>query len=277
MKYSLDRYPKKQDRCTIAPHNLHKQAALFFDKLYIGTSNEEREYFDTPINLTFGISDVDQQSLVSIQQNNIDFSQLINRPNILASAFFKILAYIYENAGHNVVPSYFNYTTFDAEFSSGNKLGFEAVLLNIPIIEQDMTEWSQIIQFREDTEAKRKLRNLRLWLSQGLKAKNIAEATEVIEKKLDDYKWALKKHGLKTITGIITYVFNYKQAAISTAAATAGTVLVGPIGGALASGIVLAGQATVFLAEKYIDREDIKRGAESEVAFIYDARNKFMK
>lgn len=57
--------------------------------------------------------------------------------------------------------------------------------------------WEQILEFRQDRGASRKYRNIRLWLRDGLHAETITEASELVEKKIEDYEWAIRKHGLK--------------------------------------------------------------------------------
>jgi hypothetical protein len=57
--------------------------------------------------------------------------------------------------------------------------------------------WDQVKQVRSDKESLAAYRNFHLWLN-DFHPKSEREATDVIGQKLDDYRAAIRKHGLKT-------------------------------------------------------------------------------
>lgn len=152
---------------------------------------------------------------------------------------------------------------------------YEGALREISIVDDTKLSWEQIIEFRRDKESVRKYRELRLWLQSGLKANSVTEAADIIGTKLAAYDWAMRKHGLITLQGALTFVLDYRQAGVAALAVAGGNAAAGPIFGALAGGLVITGQITAWALGRYIDREDVKRGANCEVAFIHDINKRF--
>jgi hypothetical protein len=110
-----------------------------------------------------------------------------------------------------------------------------------------------------------------------LMSKSTGEAVDIIGTKLDKYEWAIKKHGLKTITGSLSSVLDNKFiAALATSSGAAG-LIGGPIWALLSSGSLVIGKLALHIGDRLIELEDIKRGENSEVAFIYEAKKTFQK
>lgn len=188
--------------------------------------------------------------------------------------FFRSIASRLREMGANVIPSYATEDRFNKEFPDGHYLAYQAALESIPVVDNADLEWKQVLQVREDPSAVRKLRDLRLWLEVGVKAISVSEAQELIEQKIEDYTWALKKHGLKTTTGALSTLIDWKTPAGAAAAAVLAAPL-GPIAAALAGGLVVAGKIAVWAVERRIDHQDAVRGAHREVALLYDLRRRF--
>jgi hypothetical protein len=108
---------------------------------------------------------------------------------------------------------------------------------------------------------------LHLWLESSLHAESELQAREIIDQKISDYRWAIKKHGIKTRIEIITSTLGLGAIVPSVAkAVTAGAVL-GPVYGMVAgSGIAVAG-VIAWATKRYLELEDIKRGENREIAY----------
>ena len=276
MIYNKDRFPQAGDICTICYKEMHKRAALLFDRVYVGTDNKDREDFDTPVEITFGVTSIDDQWATFSKPN---FKEIIKSEHSLEKVVlivFKLISDIYKSSGYTIIPGYFNHSQFENEFKqTGEEIVYEAALNFIPVISDDDVSWDQILEFRKDREAIRKYRDLRMWFRDGLSCESVTEVIDLIGAKIDAYDWSLRKHGLKTVSGAITFVTDFKQAGITTAVGTAGAALGGPILAALSSGLVVAGQMTSWIIERYIEKEDAKRTNNSEIAYIYDVKRKF--
>jgi len=275
MKYTTNRRPSPGEICTICDKSLHKRAALLFDRLYVGSDEGDRVDFEIPPEMTFGFEDGDRLILPSLEELFRKAPPKNGSIDTRLAYGLRAVSRAYGKEGCIVVPSFSSYHAFDEEFSTGREIAFEGALKNISVVDDGKLDWNQIIDFRQDKDSLRKYRDLRLWLQNGLNANSPSEAADKIGAKLDAYDWAMKKHGLATVKSAITFLLDYKQAGIAASAAAAGAALGGPAGSALASGIVIAGQMTAWVLKRFIEKEDVKRGANCEVAYIHGINRRF--
>lgn len=276
MKYADNRRPNHGEICTACNRTLHRRAALLFDRLYIAPSHDEREGFDTPSELTFGFEEAEVHFIPCFEQLMKESPPRgrDHKEEILAYTQ-RVLARSYAKEGCTVVPSFSSYRSFDDEFNTGTQVAYEGALQNISVVDDKKLDWAQILEFRQDKESLRKYRDLRLWLRSGLQAADPSEAADIIGAKLDAYEWSLKKHGFETVQGALTFVLDFKQAGLAASAVAAGAAVGGPILSALAGGLVITGQISAWTIKRLIEREDVKRGTNCEVAFIHDINKRF--
>ena len=100
------------------------------------------------------------------------------------------------------------------------------------------------------------------------------EATGILGKKLDDYEWAIRKHGLKTTMAALAHILDPKAVTAVAADAGAAGSLARPVGAAIAGGLVLSSRVVTWLVDRRIALQDVKQGKDSEVAIIYEARKR---
>lgn len=275
MNYTDNRRPNHGEICTACHHALHKRAALLFDRLYIAPSHDERKAFDTPPELTFGFEEAEAHIIPCFDQLMIESQQRSRDVMEGRAYYYRALARAYAKEGCTVVPSFSSYRSFDDEFNTGAQVAYEGALQNILVVDDKKLDWAQILEFRQDKESLRKYRDFRLWLRSGLKAASPSEAVDIVGAKLDAYEWSMKKHGFETVQGAVTFVLDFKQAGLTASAMATGAVFGGPILSALAGGLVITGQISAWIMKRLIEREDIKRGANCEVAFIHDINKRF--
>ena len=158
------------------------------------------------------------------------------------------------------------------DYPSGNNIVYQAALENLPDIIEDQVPWEQVIEFRSDKDAIRKYRALRLWLEYSLSAQSVEHARDLIALGIEDYEWAIRKHGLKTATGALSSIFSWKGLISITAGVGVGAAIGGPVWSALTGTIFTVGRAAVWIAERMIQRKDIQRSPDAAVALIYDAK-----
>jgi hypothetical protein len=168
----------------------------------------------------------------------------------------------YRNRGVDLVPIYFSNQDFD-QVNKKEEIGLQLCLEAVSMVDESKLSWEQVIEFRKDKGARNKLIRLRQWFSVDLIKKDHNETQAIIEKKLEEYKWALKKHGIQTFVGGLTSVI---------------PILVGPsfiqtfksnqLEIAL-GGIALASGTIAWVTTKMIERQEIKR---NEIAYIYDVQ-----
>lgn len=279
-----DRPPKTTDLCGIAPDDAMKRAALIFDKLYVSIDklNEENEI---PPDMTF--------CMVAGEFNSLDFanksgelkrikSTLISREIGKGSTYqflfelpLRHIVSAYSKIGINMVPFYPSNNLLEQEFPEGIGRAVVATLHNLPIISEAQVSWAQIRHFRDDPESIAKYRALRTWLHAGLESTSVSHATDLIAKKIDDYQWALQKHGLQTRIGFLRELLAFDCAFPTAASFGVTSAVAGPIVGALAAGLVVTAKLTAFIAERRIEYQDLCRGPNSEIAILSDIEREF--
>ena len=287
MQYPTARHPSDSEICTICPKKDHKRAALLYDKIFVPPG--DFDFLDTPVELTFGDSlgpdgPTDWDLFL---EYGLNVYQMTNR-GPLGQDTFVAMCY----SGLSVVSSY-KTIRFDpdaehvtgylnqgdsrteiplADASSLPKLPnqvdtFTAVISNLPLVD-DNTGWDEILEFRRDKISVAKSRKFRMWLREAGRANSEAQVRDLMSQMLDDYSAALKKHSIKTVASGLTLVAAAGGAAL--AAGFAGTVVT-----ALSAGIGITSGAIAWILKQRCDQDDVQRGKGSELAVLYEARERF--
>jgi hypothetical protein len=183
----------------------------------------------------------------------------------------KEVAEIYHKEGIELIPILLTPNEFDILFgttqegSSQTSRSLEICMDFIPVIDEGKLAWEQVIEFRQDKEARQKLLRLRRWFNLELANMSENRIKDTISKRLDDYKWALQKHGIETLIGGFTSVATFFSGPQLIAMLSASPLAIA--GG----GVAVGAGALVWITNKYIQKLEIER---SEVAYIYEV-NKF--
>ena len=288
-----DSPPQQGETCVVCFPTLGKTAALLFDKIHISAiylPSKIKESINVgenpPASLAFHISRIDEYAWRRLAIRNIrklresgfqplkeESPQCIKPSNI--NETLRYTAEAYNEHGLSVVPLFQSEKEFAQVFTFGDQVAYQAVLAHVPLVDNKRISWEQVLEFRRDHEAKSSYRNLRFWLRYAFKGQSLDEAVNIIGQKLEDYKWAIKKHGLKTKIGAIKSLIDTKFLLGLAGGATVANILGGPIWSAMATGALTVSKMSLFIAERKLDLEDIKR--KSEVALIHEITEKYGK
>jgi len=265
-----DLLPAPFETCAVCDHESIKRNALLFDRVHVfGPA------YDVPEEVLFRIASVDKSMVEELEKLALSVSYG-GTPGDAAAYSQQYTAAEYCNAGILATPAYNSRLRLYTDFSQGEKIAYDAALNNIPVFDDRIcVSWDQIVEFRNDVESKRKYRDLRVWLHEGLKTDSVAHATDIIAQKIEDYAWALKKHGFQTVLGAISQFFDWKQSAVTLAVSGAVGAMEGPIWGAISSGLLISSQAAVRIAQERIKITDVARSDNREVAILYDIQERF--
>lgn len=152
---------------------------------------------------------------------------------------------------------------------------YTAALHSIPqIIEKECT-WEQVWEIRKDIESMRKLRKLRSWFSESMQSTSATHAQEIIESYIDDYKWAIEKHGLVTSIGVLKSVIKSDSILSASGAAIISNLVAGETAAVITAGIILTSNAATEVASYLVNRREIDHGKKSEVAILFEINEKF--
>lgn len=195
-------------------------------------------------------------------------------PNVLLNkAKVRSTANLYVKQGYRIAFLYDQ--SYGEILEAGNTTAYRAALKGLDIIDEKSLTLELVNEFRSDPDARRKYRALHRWLNDGLDASSVTEAADILHLKLDDYQWAIKKHGLKTVTGALQSILDSRHLAAIAGGAGIGAMMAGPVWGAVTGGLLVGANVATWIADQAIELEDVYRGSDSEIAIIYDARKQF--
>ena len=170
-----------------------------------------------------------------------------------------------------VMPAYESSMARDSDYQLGDHQILIPVLTDLDIASNELLEWPQIIEFRSDKDAQKKYRRLVHWLDAEMVGKPLSFIEDEIALKLEDYLYAMRKHGVKIVLGSISSVLDWKHLTAAVATSLSAGVLTGDaLWGALAAGAITIGKVGVHVAQSALSLDDVRRGPGSEVAFVHE-------
>lgn len=270
--FLVNRPPVTNGEKLAFPHpNSVKRSALLVDRIYLPCW-APYTFTDMPYELTFGDPIVDEQTWeetwiypeIDHPKGPVDEWHAFYLTHYLRNPLSR-----YRNAfpQASIVP--INYEAGSAAIPLGNGHALQGVLNNVPVVLEQQLTWAQILEFRTDLEARRKYRNLHLWLTEAAHFQSEQHASDLIYQKLEDYRWAIRKHGLRTAVEAISSFVSLSAVVPPAAGLAANAVGLSTLEGALAGGALAAAGAAAWIAKRLLDLEDIKRGVNREVAYLY--------
>jgi hypothetical protein len=145
------------------------------------------------------------------------------------------------------------------------------ILSGINLIDTSSATWDQIIEFRKNDEAKKKLRNLRLFLQTNYSGKTRSFIEDDFGKRIDDYNSVVKEYGFNTKVSVISFITNSKNLQTFGTASIAAVILGHPF---VATTSLLTGvsleviKATIEFTNKRHAFNKLKK--EHELSYIMD-------
>ncbi|MFH1892076.1 MAG: hypothetical protein ABIK83_05260 [Candidatus Zixiibacteriota bacterium] len=174
----------------------------------------------------------------------------------------------------HIVPFYDNVARRDAEYRAGDYSVVVVSLTELEVVVEELLKWQQVLDFRADEEARAKFRRMVHWLDADMIGRSHEFIVDEIAKRLEEYMSALRKHGIRTVLGAMSAVFDPKSLAFTCGAAKFATDAIGPEAGVLAGGSFLIGKMALNIARNMLDIDD-RKDAHKEIAFVIEVREKF--
>ena len=158
------------------------------------------------------------------------------------------------------------------DYKHGSSEVITAAINNIALVDEKQLSWDQVLEFRKDSAARAKYRRLARWVDAELVSKAPAQVLDEIAIRLDDYDWALRKHGIHCAAGSLSCLLDPTFATLVSASTAAGMLASGSPWGALLGISLAVGKSLVSFATSYVDGKDDIRGNNFEVAYIHEVR-----
>jgi len=208
----------------------------------------------------------------------ISFSMALENYSSSPKHFIRYLQeLIYRNTNRSYTPVYAcsenyirDYREVSIEENKNARSNFVLALSNLEIVDEKQLSWEQVLQFRQDEDARKKYIRLIHWLEKDLLDKPQSYIEDEISIKLDDYKTALKRHGIKTALGALSDVLDGKYL-LGAAAVSAPSLLSGhPVLSALLTGGMMVGKIIVSCAQRWVEYRQTEPDNDKEIAYVYE-------
>lgn len=160
----------------------------------------------------------------------------------------------------------------DNAYSRGDREAILSSLSNLQIIDESCLTWEQVLEFRKDVGNKTKYKRFLHWLEKELIEKSQAFIEDEISLRLEGYENAMRKHGIKTVVGTIEEVLDGKYLLVASGVAGTLTIAGHPVLGMLAGTGLFIGKVGVKLIQTKIDFDDVERGPNSEISWVYEVK-----
>jgi len=170
------------------------------------------------------------------------------------------------------VPMYESADACARDYHLGDTEVIVATIEKLGLVDEARLDWQQVLDFRNDQQARVKLRRMRHWLDSELEGRPISYVADALATRLDDYEWAPKKHGIETVTGSLSDLLDIRFLPAASAATAGLAVGGGPFWAAVGAASLAIGKVALSLTARLVDLRDRTRGNGSEVAFVHELK-----
>jgi hypothetical protein len=176
-------------------------------------------------------------------------------------------------AKRSVLPVYFGAKSAEKAYSRGDTKVVIALLSDIAIPSNKDLTWEQVGEFRRDRLNREKYRKLLHFMDGEMVGKPLSFIHDELAFRLSDYEFSLRKHGIRTVTGALGSMMDWKHLTSGSLVGSVASITSGsPTIGVLSGAGLLIGRAALSIVETRLKLDEVKRGPGSEVAFIHEAK-----
>lgn len=271
-KYPTWETPPEEARLMKGPQKLKASEISFFYLDYIYKLVHQGALFITikPIHQRYGLpKNYEMELYHNLKGNGFSPYPLTN---LLARQSAKSLSQKYKI---NISTQFSNSEIQSKLFQEGDKDVIISTIENLKIVDEKNLSWEQVLELRNDEESQKKYKRFINWLDKEMPGKSQAFIEDDIAIKLEDYEIALKKHGIKTIIGTVKEIIDGKF--LLGSAAFSGSAYFqsqSPSMALLTQGLLLGCKIAISLAEKKLAYDEIEKGANSEISWVYEVNKK---
>jgi hypothetical protein len=153
----------------------------------------------------------------------------------------------------------------------------ELTISDIGLVDTSNATWEQILELKKDRDARRNLRNFRLFLYGNFQGKSKAYISDSIDKKIDEYEMACKKHGFDMVSSSFLMLVDSKSLPVLSVIAAVGIISKkwDLTTAAIGTAIIETAKLSINLVKKSFEFRRLKN--QHELAYIFDARKHLKK
>jgi hypothetical protein len=175
-----------------------------------------------------------------------------------------------------VVSLYASEVARDAEYIAGDRTVIITALRQLQVVDEEELSWEQVMEFRLDRSSRTDYQRLVHWLDDEMIGRSTEYIIDEIGVRLERYKQALKKHGLKSRIGLLTSILDPKALASAGAAAGGAMLAEQVLTAVLAAGGVLLGKVLIGVGQSKLDLHDV-HAEHAEITFVAQVNKRFKK
>lgn len=179
----------------------------------------------------------------------------------------------FDGEGLTLVPLLGETDGVAAGLPEGDDASLYITLSGVRLVDTTNLAWDHILEFRKDGDARRQLRNLRLFLADNCENKSASYIQDKLEQRVDEYHSACRKHGFSLATSFLKAIVD-PATSLGPAAVAAAAILAGDrhlVDLAVVGGTLL--KTAQFALEVGKAKHDLAQFKKShEVAYIVRAR-----
>jgi len=210
---------------------------------------------------------------MTINEFKTAFQYLLNSAGIIGENLIREVAKSFsQEYGVPVALIYSSESERNSHYQEGDRQVVISTLCNLEIVDENELTWKQTLEFRRDEETRNKYKRFLHWLDNEMVGKSQAFIEDEISLRLEDYENALKKHGIKTVIGTIQETLDGTYLTGASAVTSSLSFAGHPVLGILAGSGLIMGKVGVSLAKKMLDFDDVERGPNYEVSWVYEAK-----
>lgn len=283
-RFGVPRLPNNTETIAVST-NAPKTAALLFDRIW--SPPPDLLHDPPPAKLTvYGATPLEIYTLAAIFFNNAQkFGTASEQILTEADAIFRAaMANPDFTPDRSIADSLFHHkkisavpvltTTSEArdQYKPGLIAALVTAIAEIAVVDEKSLKWRQVIEFRNDKQARANYHRLIHWLDSEMVGKSREFIRDEIAVRLDRYESSLRKHGIQTLIGTIESIAD--PAFITSAAALLGVSTWAGVQAAGALTIVSlgVGRAACTAAKSLLDLNEARRGPGSEIALIHELK-----
>ena len=142
------------------------------------------------------------------------------------------------------------------------------------IVDEKSLTWKQVLEFRHDIESQKRYKHFLHWMDKEMIGKSQRFVEDEMTQRLEDYENALKKYGIKTVLGTLQEIMSGEFLKSSFLASGIVALATDPLFGFLTETGLIVSNVAIKLAQKRIDYEEVVKGPNSEISWVYEVKKK---
>lgn len=199
--------------------------------------------------------------------------EYIKNANLITSYYYRDIALAFSRKYQKEVVTVFSSDELqNVLYNEGDRSVISAAMEKLQIVDEKNITWDQVLELRRDRKSRAKYKRLLHWFDKEMVGKSQSFIIDEISIRLEDYENALKKHGIKTVIGTLREILDGKFLIGSTAISGLAAMATGPISGLLTEAGLIISYVTIKLVEKKLDYEEIEKGPNSEISWVYEVK-----